>query len=30
MFESAVEDIKEARKMIDTYDVPKYFREDIF
>lgn len=30
MFESAVEDIKEARKMIDTYDVPKYFREDFF
>ncbi len=30
MFESAIEDIKEARKMISSYEVPKFFKEDFF
>ncbi|EGR31249.1 jumonji domain protein [Ichthyophthirius multifiliis] len=30
MFESAIEDIKEAKKMIEKYEVPKFFKEDIF
>jgi histone arginine demethylase JMJD6 len=30
MFESAIEDIKEAKSMISKYSVPKFFREDLF
>lgn len=30
MFESAIEDIKDARKMIEKYRVPKFFKEEDF
>lgn len=30
LFESSIENIKEIKKCIDYYEVPKYFREDLF
>lgn len=30
LFESSIEDNKDAKYMIKKYDVPKYFKEDLF
>jgi histone arginine demethylase JMJD6 len=30
LFESSIEDIRDAKDMIKHYEVPKYFRDDLF